>query len=333
MMETQKDTAKAIQYLFGELGETERDAMEDRIFSDEEYELFLNDVEKDLIDDYLRNEMDSGLRQRFEKKYLISERRREKVLTAKVLQENVFVTEEIPVTIVSEPKVSFWQSLAYIFRVPKLALAGGFATILLLALFGGWLLVKQTEKPIDYVRENNSNPQTPTPTVSPDISPNQPSNVDSNKNSSNVNSDNNRVESNKTENREINKPEKKPIPTEKRQVAPPEPRIFVATLLPPLRSDENQVLNISKNAQTVFLRVVHENQKVFSKYRAEIRNQNGAVIFTREITVTEKNLTRPIGLNINNSVLNSGSYELKLSGLTEDNQTEVIKFYNFTVKK
>jgi hypothetical protein len=333
---------KAIRYLFGELDDAERDAIEDRLFDDDEFGLFLSAVEKDLVDDYVRDEMDAGLRQRFERRYLVSESRREKVRLAKVLQTEVFNEKtsapEIAAPLAAE-KPSFWATLADFFRVPNLALAGGLAVILLFLLIGGWILFRRAPNAPDIVRDDYAIRETPLPT--PQISPeNSPVNENSgtkdpnteNSNAAPTNDDRPPANENKA-------PEKRPTPaprpTERREETPPQQnRSVFATLFPPLRSgDENPVLSLPKNAESVRLRVVHDNLKPFERYRVEIRNRKGEVIFTRETKVNAKNPARPIDVTIKAATLGAGTYELRLSGIGADSSSSDIKFYNFSVTK
>lgn len=321
-----ENTEQIIKYLFGELNEAERDTLEDRIFSEEEFAEFLSAVEKDLIDDYARNEMNADLRRRFEQKYLVSETRREKVRVASILQKELFAEKEVIAPIVIATESTVWQKLADFFRVPNLALAGGLAVILLFALFGSWLLLRSTPNQIDIVTgDSNQNIKIPTPQISPEVTPTVEITENVNKPTNN-----------------INKPTptpKKPLPVnsptpEKREVEQSEPpRIFIATLIPILRSDSVPTLKIPKNASSVQLKIVHDNQKSFVKYRLETRNQNGDLIDSRTISVNEKNLERPIYLNLPNSRLKAGSYEITLNGIDAENKSQPLKFYNFVVEK
>ncbi len=328
----EENTETAVRYLLGELDEAERDTLEDRIFSDDEFALFLSAVEKDLIDDYARGEMDSALRQRFERNYLTSQSRREKVRVAEILQKEVFAEKEIAAPLAAEIKPSFWQTLADFFRVPNLALAGGLAAILLVILLGGWILLRQAPDAPDIVKDDNANLQIhlPTPQTSPANLPDQ-----ENSNPPIPPPENN---ANKQQNVENKPPAGKPSPTnsptEKRETVPPPPaRIFFATLLPLTRSAEKPVLTIPKNSESVRLRVVHDNLQPFARYRAEVRDQNGDLILSREIPVNAKTVARPVTLNLKSAALAAGSYELTLSGVGDDNRAEEIKFYNFTVRK
>lgn len=356
MIELEENKEKTIRYLFGELDEAERDALEDRLFEDDDLGLYLAAVEKDLIDEYIRGELDAGLRNRFDQSYLVSDARREKIRAAKILHERVFaelaVAEETPAPVrvpAENEKTSFWQALNEFFRAPKFALAGGLAMILLFLLFAGWILLRRAPNAPEIVQEENTNRTAPVPTPetkfenppvrdnsnvqNPDV---QNSNVP---NSDVPNSDvpnSNAAASPKppaSENKTSPRPPA-PRPSEKRpETAPPPSRPFFATLLPLLRSDRTPTLAVPKNAADIRLRVVHDNLRSYARYRAEIRGRSGAVIYTREFPVSEKTISRPLVLNLKAAALKPGAYELTLSGVDADNRAEEIKFYNFSVTK
>lgn len=322
---TRENSEKAIQYLYGELGDAERDALEERIFADDEFSLFIESVENDLIDEYARGEMNFAEKQKFEQKYLVSERRREKARLASVLNEKVFSENEKFAPVVSANKDSVRQSFARFFRVPNLALAGGLAAILLFVLIGGWLFLRPAETTEEIAKDNNSNQpvEITSPEIAPQVLPTPETEINNNKA---------QIIPQKT-------PEPKSSPVKKEPEKPdtvspkPPQRVFAFTLLPPMRSGSRPVLNVPKAAETIQLRVVHDNQREFIRYRAEIRDRNGDLIWSREILLNEKTLVKPITLNVRSGALASGAYELTLSGITADNQLEEIKFYNFLIQK
>ena len=342
MTQIEENKEQAIAYLFSELNGAERDALEDRLFADDEFGLFLSAVEKDLVDDYVRGEMDAALRQRFERRYLTSESRREKARLAGILQTEVFA-EKISVPEIAappaEPKPSFWTTLADFFRLPNLALAGGLAVILLFLLVGGWILLRRSPDIPEIVRDDNANRQTPLPTRTPENK-----SPDENSSSENSNTENSNAAPTAETNLnplpapENKTPEKRPTPaprpTEKpEKTPPPQPRIVFATLFPLLRSDEKPAVTVPKNAESVLLRLVHDNLETFARYRVEIRDQNGEVIFTRELPFNRKNPARPLDLNIRAATLGAGTYELLLNGIGEDDSAKKIKSYEFLIKK
>jgi hypothetical protein len=72
-----------IAYLLQELTEEEAEHFEEQCFAQEKWPAELDSVEQDLIDAYLRNELSKDRHQRFEEKYLITDTRKARVLTAK----------------------------------------------------------------------------------------------------------------------------------------------------------------------------------------------------------------------------------------------------------
>ena len=70
-------------YLLEELSEEESERFEEQCFAQEEWPGELDAVEQDLIDAYLRNELTAERKRRFEERYLTTDARKARVLTAK----------------------------------------------------------------------------------------------------------------------------------------------------------------------------------------------------------------------------------------------------------
>src|SRR5262249_6334133 len=82
-MKTSDDTL--LRYLFGELPEGERAALEAEYFGDPQTFARLEQVENDLIDDYARGRLAAGTRARFERTYLSDPNRRARLKFAETL--------------------------------------------------------------------------------------------------------------------------------------------------------------------------------------------------------------------------------------------------------
>jgi anti-sigma factor RsiW len=80
---------RIIAYLLKELPEEELEQFEDACFDQESWPAQLNLVEEDLIDAYLRDELTEARRQSFERNYLITEARQERVMMAAALLRHV----------------------------------------------------------------------------------------------------------------------------------------------------------------------------------------------------------------------------------------------------
>lgn len=318
MKNSQENSTAAIGYFLREIGDAERDTLEERLFADAEFSELFDAVENDLVDEYVRGEMDPAMRAKFESAYLISDRRKMKVATARILGGRI---AEPPVTsIASEPRVSLWENLIGIFRIPRLAWAGGMAALLLLGWFAGWLLLSSNDLAPIVVQEGND------PPIQPPLGVNKPDPPFTGNSQPESNVSETNVKAAKPANAKPNKTANAPREKER-------PKVFAFTLLPPMRSGKQPVLTVPRSAQTVNLRIVHDNEKEFARYQADIYDQNGDVIWSREMLVNEKRLSDPISISVRSSTLKAGAYELKLSGISNSGPIEDIKFYNFTVRR
>lgn len=351
MKEKLENKKKAIRYLYGELAAAERDGFEERLFADEGFSLFLDDVENDLIDEYIRGELEFEKKRKFESKYLTSDSRYERVALARTLQNELF-KEETVVSATENP--NNWKSITGFFRVPNLALAGGFAVILLLILLGGFWILNQSDKSENIAGADDSNQQentrltqkTPLPEITPeseDLSTDEKQlNINNSSENKNDSIDANTRQTPEPKNTDSNKIEKKPIQKpvrekpktdEKPKTIQPPPRVFAFSLMPPLRSSETPVLKIPPSAETVRLRLFDNFGRVYEKFLIELNGSSGDTIWSRQITASKKRPQRLIVVSIPNKQFKSGNYEIAVSGITKKGSVEEINFYNFVVKK
>jgi methionine-rich copper-binding protein CopC len=333
LMQTLENKQKAVSYLLGELPEADRDSLEERLFIDEDFSQFVNDVENDLIDEYVRGELSADEKLKFENAFLKNETRREKIRAAQILQTKLFNETPEKEFAASETKVSFWETLSGFFRLPNFALASGLAVILLILFGAVWFLTREN-KLDDRVKnpENINQPEVlPTPKTSPPE--NLPENTQQNINeNSEINKNQPNTNSNKSETEPKKTPEAVKTPQDQPQIQPPR-RIFAFTLLPPTRSSERPVLEIPENTETVNLQIANNFEKNFVKYTLEISNENGETILKRDFSSDGKRPKKSFPVSLPNEKLKAGGYEITLLGTSSDGNVEEINFYNFTVRK
>lgn len=327
----QEVTKQAIRYFLGELSEAEQSEIEERFFADEDYSRFLDAVENDLVDDYVGGKLNFLQKQNFERRFLISERRREAVRSARILRADLFAENEKKV-IFFPAWFSFRQSIADFFRIPRSIQAGGFAAVAILVLLGAFWLTRLPENNQTARTENKNRMQIieRTKQRSPHILPltnenppdlNKPQKVNQNRIIENV----------KPKLSTKSKPEKReksPMPSlpDKLKSNP------AFTLLHAAQITEKQVIAQSPNVKNYRFRVVHNNTQEFVSYRVEIHASDGDLLWSREIAVNEKTRQKPLALDVRRGALSDrGSYELTISGATDDGQLEEINSYNFSV--
>ena len=83
------DSALLSRYLLHDVSEKERDEIEQRYFRDPDALALLDAVEGDLIDAYVRRELSRAQRARFEKYFLCTRARRDRLRMAQALQQHL----------------------------------------------------------------------------------------------------------------------------------------------------------------------------------------------------------------------------------------------------
>jgi hypothetical protein len=313
---------EAKRYFFGELSEAEQAAVEEKFFMDAEFSEWLDETETDLIDSYVRGELSATEKMKFEEKFLVSERRRARVKAASALFEN---EKSAPTVAASETttKVSFRESLKGFFDFSQHGLAYAAGLVLLLFLLGGILFLRHPQNEI--VEKGNENINAaPTRPATPEISPTVAPTANLAPQISNENANVSNIEPRKTA---TPKPSETPAPTRPPQA--PQPVVAFFSLFPSVRSGgDAQKIVLKKDARTVQLRLARESGEEFARYRAELRDAGGKLIFSQNLS-SRKSLisTFPAG------ILQQGTYELTLKGAKAGEEFQDVSFYNFSIEK
>ncbi len=140
------------RYLLGELSEDELAQVEERYFVDENFFAQVLDAENSLVDSYVSESFSAAERGKFEKQFLTTPQRRQKIKFAQSLNKAITEVQtnaaanaiafENKRTIVNR-ETSWWQSLAGFFNIQSPALAFGTAAVLLMIVGAGLFVVLQ----------------------------------------------------------------------------------------------------------------------------------------------------------------------------------------------
>ena len=139
------------RYLVGALASDETERLDELSLTDDEFAERLQSVENDLVDEYVRGELQGNLLERFESSYLASPTNREKVKFAESLQRTVdrragaegaknaeqSVTHDSAVS--RGYRSSWWKGT---FALPKTVLWPAMAVTAFLLIASSWLLVQ-----------------------------------------------------------------------------------------------------------------------------------------------------------------------------------------------
>jgi hypothetical protein len=116
------------KYLLGDLSEDEQVDVEDRAFADQEFLRALEAAEADLIDAWVRGDLSPSERRAFERQFLVSPQRRNKVDFARALAK--VLSESKPA---EAPRKTFWRWPFGMQWTPALQWAAGLAILLCVA--------------------------------------------------------------------------------------------------------------------------------------------------------------------------------------------------------
>ena len=133
---------RAIAYFLAELTEAEAEQLEEESFADAHRLAQLKLIEEDLIDAYLRQELDAPRRQRFEQNYLTTEARLDQVLTAAALYRHLNQPPPVPSPTWAERFRAFWYSQSLALRT-----ASTLAAVVLVVGSALWLIRQRPSGP------------------------------------------------------------------------------------------------------------------------------------------------------------------------------------------
>jgi cell division septation protein DedD len=319
-----KETEILRKYILGDLDENRREMLEDRLFADENLSLSADETEHDLIDEYLRNELESNEKQLFERNFLKTESQRKKVEIARTLQAEVSIANEDAVS----EKRSFFETFFDSFRLPQLAFA---SLALLITAFGGWYLFS-SQKPIELVKVIEPTPiQTPQIVVSPTVTPIAVISPTISPTPANSNLKPSPTPKVSPTPKPETTPEIKPTATPK--AIEIKPVIASILLLPSVRGGgTSQTLSLKPNTKSVNLSLANDRNEDFDNLRVEIIDANSKQISTQSFANFNRK-RKTFLLQIPADKLKPGEYQVVLKGSNDKKIFQDLNFFSFTVKK
>jgi hypothetical protein len=103
------------RYLLGDLSAQEQESIEELYFAEDDYLQKLLVAENDLIDDYLRGKLSTAEQQKFERNYLTTPEKKQRVHLVRQLRRQANEPVSVPTAVVvespREQKTAWWQTL------------------------------------------------------------------------------------------------------------------------------------------------------------------------------------------------------------------------------
>ena len=306
------------RYLLGELTESEREALEQEYFNDQQLFEQIVEVENDLVDKHSRGLLSPGVRDRFRDYYLDHAQRRARARFAEALQAKLDQAKEVKAA-ASTPTETLLERLSAALRGPRLAWAFSIA-VLLIAVLAGWSFIETRRLRQELARTESER----------------------------VTSETRERELQQQVTNEQLRAEKLSQELEglrmQREAASPSPSPEVnlastfATLILTIggtRSTDGSpaVLHIPARTEQVRLQLkLRENN--YSRYRAVLQSAGGNTIFTsRQLTAVNKKTGANLALVAPARIFQAGDYILTLRGVSKTGQVEDVSKSLFRVER
>lgn len=311
-----------VRYLLGELPESEVERLDEQSFTDDDFFRRLQTVENDLIDAYARGEMSPGEREQFERRFLTTPKRRERVSFAEALAAFRFEQPaDAPAVAAQTERVSSWQAFVNLFRVPRPALQFSLAAASVLLLLGATWLIVDTARLRSRMNEIEQRQATLTRREQELQAQIAAQRADRDQLAEELR----RVQQQRDQ-----------LERELAALKPSEPNFALFVLPLSLRGsgDGPKEFTLPPGAQRVKLRVEFQSDP-YPSYRAELRTQSGdqQVWSSGKLRARREGGIKIIDLNLRASLFQPQDYLLNLKGVTDDGEIEDLSSYRFRVVK
>ena len=327
-MRTKSDAENILaRYLLGQLPETEQQRIEERFFTDEEFLAQLLVVEDDLIDDYAQGRLVGAEREGFEKFFLASPRRRQRVAFATTVAGHFSETSAAQEAMKDQAAVSFWQSLAAFFNswavAPKLAFV---ALALLMTLGGAWLIFQEVRlsKRLEQARAEQTIAQQREQELRERERKLQESNDRERARNEELAQELERQNNELARLREL----------EQKQQELPGIASFRLTPYLLRDIDKPKRLTIPSHAEFARLELSFSTEQNYRSYRAKLRIVGGNEVWSQAGLRDRKTSTsRTLTLILPTSLLNRADYILTLAGVSQTGEVEDVTDFYFSILK
>lgn len=343
-----------VRYLLGELSAPERDQFENEYFADDAVHEQLLAMECELIDAYVRDDLSSGERRDFERRYLTTSEGRERVERARLvcaysapvprlslprfeslppdpgpseLPMAALVpgrtpeTNRVPDSVRSGEKarriIPWWDGLIGFFRFQPAAVRLVFVPAALILVFVPLALMLRSRHATETASVREQPPTLPSQVPHPPTMPSQLQDVAPTSNTSSGPQGTGLL--------------RKELRTNRIQAEHllETPLAFILT--PTVRGEgDGNTLRLPSGAHRIKLQIVLQGD-AYSTYRADLQTPEGRQIFTKDHlrAVADPKAGRVVEIMLSSSMLTQGDYTLRLIGVDEDGHAEVAGGYSF----
>lgn len=354
-----KEEAELRRYLLGELTLEEQVLVEDRLFLDGEYLQLAQAVEDDLVDEYAHHDLTGGEREKFEAYFLARPEHREDLRIAQALkrlsdsQTEAVAPAPTPAVphstpgssgvprVVEERRRSFLLSL---FR-RRPALGFSLASLLIILPVTTWLTVQSLLRPVKEERPLQAHNSAPARTETAERQSEPGAALPVNGMSRDAEGE---IVQGRGGNQGIPEVDKRPgnvhagqragRPRDSSPPDRPAPTVVATfTILPGgiVRGEgQSESVSIPADVGTIILRLPLVNEDTYRSYRAELQTGGRtARAFDKLTSAVDPEFGKVIPVKVPAMLLRQRSYQIIISGITDEGRAHHLSSYAFKVEK
>jgi len=315
-----------VRYLLGDLPEEEQARLEDLAFSDQEQMQNVLAVESDLIDEYVRGELSDSERQRFERRFLVSSERRQKVEFARALARIIpeATTEDAAQPAMVCAPVSWWDSFIAFLRGLNPAFKFSMAAAAAALVIGvSWLITEtiRLRAQVAQLRAERQTRQRQEEALQQQVAGERARGEDL---AAQLDRERARRERSEELARQL---ERDRSHNGLSFIA----SLFLAPGIPRSAADRPKLV-APRTARLVRLQIGLERGDEYESFRVELYTRGGRQVWSQDnLRARTGRAGRSVNLNLPVSVLDTGEYELALKGVIAKEKIEDLGYYYFDV--
>ena len=286
------------RFLLGQLSANEQPGFERRLFLDSELEARVRLAEFELADDYACLRLSAEDRERFERRFLLSDDRKLKLNVSHALRERFVLT---PAPVRTMPRIFRQLQSLLSFNRPVVRIAFGVA-MLLVILGGAWLVIKD-EQPIKDRIKRIVKIRRPQPPSTPRES-HHPSN-----------------------NSAPDRPAPTPVPDHARPA--PSPTVEIIPLSPDVLTDSGKAptINLSAGTHDIVRLELAIKPEPSALFQAQLSTIEGQAVVTADSLKTTDAAGNRIDFNVPASLLKAGDYKITLTKVSDTSKESIASYY------
>ena len=320
------------RYLLGQFSPEEQDLFEQRLLVSDDYYQQLLIVEEEIVDDYLNGHLSKDERERFERYFLSTPERQQKLSFARAFRRYVSVASQatspaLSATVAPSQPTSESGLFSFL-HIRKPVLAWVLTAAVVLFLIGGslFLFKNRPRTQGSQTQAQQVTPQEPQPL---ERKPEPPKQVAENPQGEQQQPSRTGTGPEKTIPHIAQKPDRGP----NRETVGPRPAILAFTLTPGMVRETGELKRVSVPQHAGPAQVtLNVRTGEYTQYSAALQTAEGQVLWTKKgLRVRATNNGPVIRLSLPAGLLKGGDYQLKLSGLTAQGMLEDVDMYPFRI--